>query len=80
MSHKKFGPDQPFWRLLDTNKQTNKHQNTITDKQTDKPNSNIDNDDLSINLKINEQWNVLSTKYFTTKMYFLMKEILMNED
>ena len=29
---------QPFWRLLDTNKQTNKH----TDKQTDKPNLYID--------------------------------------
>jgi len=30
---------QPFWRLLDTNKQTD----TQTDKQTDKPNLYIDN-------------------------------------
>ena len=29
---------QPFWRLLDTNRQTNKQ----TDKQTDKPNLYID--------------------------------------
>ena len=33
---------QPFWRLLDTNKQTNKQTNRQTDRQTDKPNLYID--------------------------------------